>query len=136
MSERTAFATVGKGVSLLKPGDTLTILPGHYVEAVAARITGTPEEPITIRAQRPGTVLLRGDVDVSGFQRVEGTRYTYWVAFGKRAEAIADRANLRLMSRGSRSPKSSGTSPLSPRIRKRHDSTYIPPIRRIPTGMP
>jgi hypothetical protein len=33
---------------------------------------------------------------VSGFQRAEGTRYTYWVAFDKRAEGGADRANLRL----------------------------------------
>ena len=96
LSEETAFATVAKGVSVLKAGDTLTILPGHYSESVTARLSGTPEAPITIRAKRPGTVLLRGDVDLGGFQRAEGTRYTYWVGFDKKAEGVADHAHLRL----------------------------------------
>jgi len=96
VSEQTAFATIGKGVSVLRPGDTLTILPGHYFEAVTARISGTPEAPITIRAKRPGTVVMRGDVDVGGFRRVEGTQYTYWIDFERRAEGVAERANLRL----------------------------------------
>ena len=96
LSEKMAFATIAKGVSVLKPGDTLTILPGHYFESVSARLAGRPDAPITIRAKRPGTALMRGDVDVSGFQRAEGTRYTYWIEFDRRAEGVADRANLRL----------------------------------------
>ena len=33
-SEKSAFKTVGKGMEVLKAGDTLTILPGKYYEAV------------------------------------------------------------------------------------------------------
>ena len=44
-SEKTSFATIAKGVSVLKPGDTLTILPGHYFESVTARLSGAPEAP-------------------------------------------------------------------------------------------
>ena len=96
LSGKTAFATITKGVSVLKPGDTLTILPGRYFESVSARLSGTPEAPITIRAKRPRTVLMRGDVDVSGFRRAEGTRYTYWIEFDRRAEGLAERGSLRL----------------------------------------
>jgi len=39
---------------------------------------------------------MRGDVDVSGFQRAGGTLCTYWTDFGRRAEGVADRANLHL----------------------------------------
>ena len=95
-SVEKAFATVAKGVSVLKAGDTLTLLPGHYFEAVAVRLQGERDAPITIRAQRPGTALLRGDRDVSGFQQAEGTRYTYWIDLDRRAEGVADRNHLRL----------------------------------------
>ena len=95
LSAKTAFGTIGKGVSGLKPGDTLTILPGVYSESVSARISGAPDAPIAIRAWRPGTVLMRGDVDAPGFQRAEGLRYTWWADFGKRAEGVAERSSLR-----------------------------------------
>lgn len=95
-SEKAAFATVGKGVSALKAGDTLTILPGTYSEAVFARISGAPDAPITIRAKRPGTVLLRGDVDAPTFRRVEGLRYTHWAEFKPRVEGVAERSTFRM----------------------------------------
>src|SRR5688500_6162335 len=64
-----AFATIIKGVSVLKGGDVLTILPGEYLEAVEMRkVVGTRQEPVVIRAQRAGTVLLRGDVEVTGWE--------------------------------------------------------------------
>ena len=93
-SATTAFATVSKGVSVLKPGDTLTILPGEYHESVVARVSGTPEAPITIRAQYPGSVLLRGDVDVTGFERVQGLSYTYSLDFKQRVEGVAERSTF------------------------------------------
>src|SRR5688572_15593238 len=77
-----AFATVQKGASMLKAGDSLTILPGEYHESVEMRkIAGTKEAPITIRAQRPGTVLLRGDVEVEGWQAVANQDGVYSVNF-------------------------------------------------------
>ena len=95
-SRATAFATIGKGTSVLKPGDTLCILPGEYFESVTARISGTPDAPITIRARYPGSVLLRGDVDATGFERVPGLRYTYVLALQLRVEGVAERSTFRI----------------------------------------
>ena len=95
-TEQAAFATIAKGVSILKPGDMLTILPGEYFESVSARIAGKPEAPIVIRAKRLGTVLLRGDVDAPPLRRVEGRQYTYSTNFKPRVEGIAERSTRRL----------------------------------------
>jgi hypothetical protein len=96
LSEKTAFSSIGKGINLLKPGDTLTILPGTYFESVSARISGTPAAPIVIRAKRPGTVLLRGDVDAPRFLPVEGRPFTFYADFEKRVEGVAERSTLRI----------------------------------------
>jgi hypothetical protein len=96
LSERTAFSSIGKGVTLLKPGDTLTILPGTSFESVSARISGTPAAPIVIRAQRPGTVLLRGDVDAPRFRPAEGRPFTFYADVEKRVEGVAERSTLRI----------------------------------------
>jgi hypothetical protein len=95
-SEKTAFSNIATAVARLRPGDTLTILPGTYFESVSARISGTPAAPIVIRAQRPGTVLLRGDVDAPRFRPAEGRRFTFCADFDKRAEGIAERSTLRI----------------------------------------
>ena len=85
-----ALATVGKGVSLLKAGDTLTILPGEYPESVEVRkLTGTKDAPITIRAQRPGTVLLRGDLEVVGWEAT-GTAGVFAASFEGTTQGVAD----------------------------------------------
>jgi len=89
--------TIKQGVSRLKAGDTLTLLPGEYFEAVTTDVSGTAEAPITIRALRPGTVTLRGDVEVSGFEPVTGLRHVYGVAFKQRVESVAERASLRAL---------------------------------------
>jgi len=90
-SEEEAFATVTRGLQALKPGDTLTLLPGEYFGASDVRITGAEGKPLTVRAQIPGTVTLRGDVDVTGFQRVPGTRYTWWTPLKQPVEGVAER---------------------------------------------
>ena len=96
LAEKTAYSSIGKAAALLKPGDVLTILPGTYFESVSARISGTLAAPIVIRAKRPGTVLLRGDVDAPPFRRVEGQQYTYATEFKPRVEGIAERSTRRL----------------------------------------
>jgi len=89
-----ALATVGKGVSLLKAGDTLTILPGEYREAVEVRkLMGTKDAPITIRAQRAGTVLLRGDVEVAGWKATE-IAGVFAASFEETAQGVADPRTL------------------------------------------
>jgi len=86
-----ALATFGKGVSLLKAGDTLTILPGEYRESVEVRkLTGTKDAPITIRAQRQGTVLLRGDMEVADWKTVPGMEGVFSTAFKDEAQGVAD----------------------------------------------
>lgn len=95
-SEKTAFASIAAGFKKLQPGDTLTILPGAYFEAVSSSVCGTLEAPITIRAQRPGTVLLRGDVDAPLFHPVEGAPHLYVTDFKQRVEGVIERSGLRL----------------------------------------
>src|SRR4051812_34053632 len=92
-----ALATIQKGVSKLTAGGILTILPGGYFGAVEMRkIAGTKEAPITIRAQRGGTVLLRGDVEVTGWVSATAAGApasldgVYAVKFDKRVEGVAD----------------------------------------------
>ena len=94
-SRSTAFATIAKGVNVLQPGDTLTILPGEYFESINAKVAGTADAPITIRAERPGTVLMRGDVDVSGFEPAPGLRGVFVTKFDQRVESVAERSTRR-----------------------------------------
>ena len=96
LSPTTAFASIGKGVSVLKPGDTLSVLPGEYFESVNARVSGRPDAPITIRARYPGSVLLRGDVDVAGFKRARDMRHTYALDFKRRVEGVAERSTFQI----------------------------------------
>ena len=84
-----AFATVRKGVDALKPGDTLTILPGEYLENVRRAGLGSNDAVTTIRAEIPGTAVLRGDIPVEGFKKVEGTRFTYVAEIAVTGEVAA-----------------------------------------------
>ena len=71
----TAFATIQKGVTSLQPGDTLTIGPGEYFESVKRIDLGSADHDTVIRAEIPGTVLLRGDVPAPMFRRLAGRRF-------------------------------------------------------------
>jgi len=73
----TAFLTVQKGVDALQPGDTVTILPGEYLESVYRNGLGNAEKETVIRAEIAGTVLLRGDVPAPEFQLRKGSQFTY-----------------------------------------------------------
>lgn len=83
-----------KSLTSLKPGDTLILLPGEYKQSATATLVGTAETPITIRAQRPGTVLLRGDIEVSGFTKIADLRGVYSAKCDRHAEAVAERSTL------------------------------------------
>jgi len=84
-----AFATIQKGVDGLKPGDALTILPGEYHESVRRDKLGSAEKETRIRAEIPGTVLLRGDVTAPAFRKLDGRRFVYAADFDPKAEAQA-----------------------------------------------
>ena len=78
LSRGTAFLTIQRGVEALKPGDTLAIGPGEYPENVTIVDFGDAEKGTLIRAETPGTVLLRGDRDAElDFRKVDGRRFVY-----------------------------------------------------------
>jgi parallel beta-helix repeat protein len=87
-SRAAAFLTIQRGVDALQPGDTLTIGRGEYAEAVARKGLGSREAVTVIRAEIPGSVLLRGDVDAPVFTPVAGTRQTFVSDFKGMAEAV------------------------------------------------
>ena len=55
LSLETALRTLAKAAPLLQPGDTLSLAPGLYHEALILRTSGTPTQPITIEGN--GAVL-------------------------------------------------------------------------------
>ena len=55
LSPETALRTLAKAAPLLQPGDTLSLAPGLYHEALILRTSGTPTQPITIEGN--GAVL-------------------------------------------------------------------------------
>jgi len=65
-------------VNALQPGDTLTIGPGEYFENVTLSDFGDLNKETLIRAELPGTVVLRGDRDAGlDFAQVPGRRFVY-----------------------------------------------------------
>lgn len=89
-SRKTAFLTVQKGVDALQPGDTLTIGPGEYAESVKKVNLGSPDAETIIRAELPGTAVLRGDVpvDSAAFKKVDGYRHVYAADFDGTAQGV------------------------------------------------
>lgn len=65
------FATLKRGVEALKPGDTLIVGPGIYREEVFIEKSGTPEQPITLRAEYPGRTELVGSVRLTDWAPVK-----------------------------------------------------------------
>ena len=99
-TDKTAFATIQKGVGTLAPGDVLTIGPGEYEENVLLSDFGDPEKETLIRAAIPGTVLIRGDRDVEGrFQKVEGKKFTRSVDWSEDVLSVYEADTMRILSR-------------------------------------
>ncbi len=96
--------TIGEGVAALKAGDTLTIMPGEYREVLSATLSGTAEAPITIRAWRAGSVLMRGDLELKDFKAAPGMREVFVTELKQKAESVFERSTLRTLE-----PKMSAT---------------------------
>ena len=72
------FKTIGKAVSLVKPGDIVTVRGGTYREFVDIRKSGTPEQPIVFRGAPGETALITAGYPVYGpWTKVEGRRYIW-----------------------------------------------------------
>lgn len=102
----TAFRTVQRGVKQLKPGDTLLVAPGVYREQVIIEVSGTREQPITIKSLRPHQARLEGSVRLSDWSPVPGRRVVYsapldkptYLVFEKDTNAeLREVANLHLV---------------------------------------
>jgi len=96
-SAKTAFRTIQKGVDALEPGDTLTIAPGEYAETVRREGLGAEGRQTVIRAEIPGTAVLRGDAPASVFHPVQGYRFVYAADFDGAVEAVAEADTLTMM---------------------------------------
>ncbi|MFA7159388.1 MAG: hypothetical protein WC299_08810, partial [Kiritimatiellia bacterium] len=97
LSKEKAFLTVQKGLDALKSSDTLTIGPGEYFESVRRDNLGGPEADTIIRAEIPGTVLLRGDVAAPEFEKVKGYRFVYAAGFDREPQAVNEVDTLTIM---------------------------------------
>jgi hypothetical protein len=93
-SRAMSFLTVQTGVNALKPGDTLTIGPGEYFENVQRANLGSLDVDTVIRAEVPGTALLRGDVPAPEFKKVAGYRFVYAAQFDRRPNAVLEHHQL------------------------------------------
>ena len=98
-SPETPKATIGAAVKLLRPGDTLTIGPGEYFEAVAGSFAQeSTGKPIVVKARFPGSVLIRGDREIKGrFAAVPGFRFVYAVDFPQNPNAVNERDSFKIL---------------------------------------
>jgi len=93
-----AFLTIQEGADALKPGDCLVIGPGEYSENVRVHQLGDQEQDTVIRAEEPGTVLLRGERDADlSFQPVPGRRFTHVATCDGMVLAVLETDSLALL---------------------------------------
>jgi hypothetical protein len=97
LSRENAFATIQKGINALQPGDMLTIGPGEYFECVRRDNLGSAEKDTIIRAEIPGTALLRGDLPLPELRKVEGYRFVYAAPFDREPQIVLEIDTLTLM---------------------------------------
>ncbi|MFA7158639.1 MAG: DUF1565 domain-containing protein [Kiritimatiellia bacterium] len=104
LSREKAFLTVQKGVDALEAGDTLTIGPGEYFENVRRDNPGSSRKDTLIRAEIPGTALLRGDRPAPEFKKADGYRFVYAAAFEELPQAVLERDTLSIMEKRTNIP--------------------------------
>ncbi|MEZ4712364.1 MAG: extracellular solute-binding protein [Caldilineaceae bacterium] len=71
------FASIQHALDLVKPGDTIHLAPGDYMEDLITQAPGAPDAPITIMG--PPDAVLRGKGDMSTALRV---RHDYYALVG------------------------------------------------------
>lgn len=57
-SLKNPVKTIQRAANMAEPGEAIIILPGVYHEELRIRRSGKPDQPITFRAQQPGTVTI------------------------------------------------------------------------------
>lgn len=94
LTRAQAFKTIAYGAKQLKPGDTLTVLPGRYYEAVILKFAGDKDKTTVMRAEFPGSVLIHGDKPVGNFQPVPGRRFVHVTDWRENVNAVNERDTL------------------------------------------
>ncbi|MBR2872273.1 MAG: hypothetical protein IKB99_02140, partial [Lentisphaeria bacterium] len=94
-SEAKPLRKISTAVRKLIPGDTVTILPGEYLDEVEINFQGDPAKPTTIRAKIPGTVHMRGDVPAGRFFPVSGRKNVYVCSVDKMPKFVLERDTLK-----------------------------------------
>ena len=77
-SRERPFKTICKAVTMVKPGDVVTVRGGVYREMMDIRAAGTPEKPIVFRGAPGETVLITGAYPANlVWKKAPGTRFLY-----------------------------------------------------------
>ncbi|MFZ4664665.1 MAG: chondroitinase-B domain-containing protein [Caldilineaceae bacterium] len=59
-ARESAWATFVHAWTVIQPGDTLIVLDGVYNQGIEPQVSGTPDAPIIVRADRDGQVIIDG----------------------------------------------------------------------------
>ena len=102
-SEKTPFKTIQQGMNALQTGDTLTILPGKYHEAVRKVLDGDPARKTVIRAKYPGTVLIHSDLPLKDFKVHDQEKGIYVTNCKTAPEAVFEHDTFTLYERAGKS---------------------------------
>lgn len=94
-SEKAPLRKISTAVKKIVPGDTVTILPGEYLDEISFDFSGDENKPTTIRAKIPGTVHMRGDVPAPAFSPVSGRKNVYFCQVQKMPEFVLERDTLK-----------------------------------------
>ena len=91
----TPADSLQKAVQALRPGDTLTLLPGVYRQGtVAIRCRGTQESPIVIQGKDRENTLVTAwkSLDTVTWEPVPGKPFVYRAAWAEDTYGISDLA--------------------------------------------
>ncbi len=100
-TRETAFASLQHAVDALQPGQTVVIGPGEYSGAAVVDHLGSMDADTVIRAEIPGTVVLRGDIPAPTFRPVPSYRRVYVADFvcDRDIQMMNELDTLRVLSR-------------------------------------
>ena len=94
------LASIQKAIDLLQPGDTLTLAPGEYFQSAFRKDFGSLDKDTIIRAQIPGSVLLRGDVPINNhWTRLAGRRFVFKTTVDQPVQAVNEIDTLTVLKR-------------------------------------
>ena len=94
-SESAPLQKISTAVLKMKAGDTVTILPGEYLDEVSFAFQGDAAKPSVIQAKIPGTVHMRGDIPAPKFTPVSGRQNVYVCKVDKMPEFLLERDTLK-----------------------------------------